>query len=100
MAVKRRNNPVQIYKPKRALVRATTGTRIAAIRFPKGYVEVKLNDGTVVKRPITHYPGIQRLSLAQRRKVHIAGGEAVDFDDAPEVYHISDFIGGTIADYE
>jgi hypothetical protein len=100
MAVKRRNSPIQIYKPQQALVRNTSGIKITAIRFPRGYVEVKLNDGTIVKRPITHYPGIKNLTIAQRKKVHVSGGEAVDFDDAPEVYHISDFIGGTISEYE
>lgn len=101
MAVKRRNNPVQIFKPKRSLVGYSTGlSKIKSVEFPKGYITVVLNDGTRVSRPIKNYPGIQRLSLKERRNVHVSGGVAVDFDAAPEVYHITDFIGGSISDYE
>lgn len=100
MAVKRRNNPVTIYKPRLALVKPGIEIEIKSVSFPRGFVRLTLNDGTVVMRPVRNYPGIARLKASQRKKYHLAGGIALDFDDSPEVYHISDFLGGTIKDYE
>jgi hypothetical protein len=100
MAVTRRNKAVVITKPKIALVKPGIDLEIKSVSFPRGYIKLVLTDGTVVLRPVKHYPGIARLKTSQRLKFHLAGGVAIDFDDAPEVYHISDFIGGAIKDFE
>lgn len=96
----KRNNPTIIHKPKKALVRYTDLPRIKSVAFPRGYIMLNLTDGSIVKRPIKNYPRIASIPINRRKRVHVSGGVAVDFDDATEVYHISDFLGGDIKDWE
>ena len=49
--------------------------------------------------PLNNFPAIKKLTLTQRKKYHIIGGEGFDFEDSDEVYHIADFIGNTAIEF-
>ncbi len=67
---------------------------IDRISFRKpGYMILGLLDKRMIYVPLTHFPGIARLSPGERRQYHIADGEIVLFPNDDEVYHIQDFLG-------
>jgi hypothetical protein len=69
--------------------------QITSLRFTKTAIILYLKDGRTLTAPLSRFPAIQQLTPQQRRKYNISGGIALDFDDAQEVYHISDFLGRT-----
>jgi hypothetical protein len=66
---------------------------IKSLKFTKVKIEILLVDGRCISAPLNKFPGIKKLSPAQKKKYHIIAGLAFDFDDSDEVYHISEFLG-------
>lgn len=68
--------------------------QIARISFRKSdYITLYLADGRIIYTPLTRFPGIDRLTAAERRYYHIADGAIILFQNDDEVYHIQDFLG-------
>ena len=67
--------------------------KIEKISFQiKGKIEVYLQDGRSIIFPISRFPSIQKLSMAQRTKWYLFGN-GFSFDDSNEVYHIEQILG-------
>ena len=67
--------------------------KIEKISFQvKGKIEVYLKDGRNIIVPISKFPSIQKLSMAQRAKWYLFGN-GFSFDDSNEVYHIEQILG-------
>lgn len=67
---------------------------IKQVEFQNGKIILKLADERIVIVPLDKFPGIKKLSTAQRKQCHIIiQGIGIFFDDDDHVYHISDFLG-------
>lgn len=67
---------------------------IKKVTFPKpGKFEVALEDGRSIMLPISRFPSLKKVPVADRKKVIILDGDAVTWEKCHEVYHIQDFFG-------
>jgi len=67
---------------------------IQSVNFKeRGRMNVVLKDGRVLSVPLSAFPPIKKLSVAQRKKFSIVNDAAVLFHEADEVYHLQDFLG-------
>lgn len=67
---------------------------IVRVSFRKeGAITLHLEDGRTLSAPLNHFPGIEQLTVDQRKHYHISDGNVVMFQDDDEVYHIQDFLG-------
>ena len=75
-----------------------TRARIKKLSFDQpGKMSLYLADGRIIIVPVSRFPGIKKLSLAQRQKWQILqGGDEGDgftFRDSDEVYHLEQILG-------
>ena len=75
-------------------IKKPTSPHISIVEFPRGKMIVYMKDGRIITAPVSMFPPIERLALAQRKKYHIVGNIGLMFDDAQTVYHISNILGG------
>jgi hypothetical protein len=67
---------------------------IKNISFPiKGKMSVALKDGRIIIVPLSKFPSIKDLNMAQRKKWYIIDGEGFSFDDCDELFHIEQVLG-------
>ncbi len=65
---------------------------IKKIEFPKrGYMTVVLTDKRSVTVPLSMFPWIKELSVAERDKWMILDGQFLTFKDTTPIYSIKDF---------
>lgn len=72
---------------------ANSKPQIKNLKFPKGKIEIFLEDGRKIMTPVSLFPSISKLSLSQRRKWQILDGIGFTFNDSDEGFHISQFLG-------
>ncbi len=65
--------------------------RLLNLRFPKGYIDLQLSDGKVLRVPIGLFPGIKKLNLRQRQQWQILDGIGFTFADSDDGFHLRDF---------
>ena len=58
-----------------------------------GKIAVYLKDGRTIIAPVKYFPGIKKLSVAQRRRYRIVNDQIIMFSGANEIYHLQDFLG-------
>ena len=58
-----------------------------------GKISISLKDGRVIIVPIKYFPGIKKLSLAERRRYRIINDQMIMFHNSNEIYHLQDFLG-------
>lgn len=67
---------------------------ISKISFSSpGRIAVYLKDGRVIIVPVKYFPGIKKLSVAQRRRYRIVNDQIIMFHNSNEIYHLQDFMG-------
>ncbi len=67
--------------------------QIYKISFPKkGKMNIHFADGRIIVVPISKFPSIKKLSVAQRKKWYLFGN-GFSFDDCNEVFHIEQIFG-------
>lgn len=65
--------------------------RLISLRFPKGYIELQLADGKLLRAPVSLFPDIKKLNLRQRQQWQILDGIGFTFADSDEGFHLRDF---------
>ncbi len=58
----------------------------------RGKIYVYLEDGRSIILPISRFPSIRKLSIAQRKKWYLFGN-GFSFDESNEVFHIEQILG-------
>jgi hypothetical protein len=58
-----------------------------------GKITVFLKDGRQIAAPLRYFPGIKKLSVADRKRYIIVNDQIIMFSEANEVYHLQDFLG-------
>jgi len=58
----------------------------------RGKMTVYLEDGRSIIVPLSNFPSIKKLSIAQRKK-WFRFGNGFSFDDSNEVFHIEQILG-------
>ncbi len=66
-------------------------SRLLNLRFPKGYIELQLADGMLLRAPVALFPDIKKLNLRQRQQWQILDGIGFTFADSDEGFHLRDF---------
>lgn len=67
---------------------------IDKIKFEqRGKMSLYLEDGRIIIVPMAFFPGIKKLSEAERKLFHIADGQIILFKNSDEVFHIEQFLG-------
>ena len=59
----------------------------------KGKLSIYLQDGRIIIVPLSFFPAIRKLSLAQRKKWQILDGVGFTFQDTDELFHLSKVLG-------
>lgn len=59
----------------------------------QGKLSLYLEDGRILSVPLSRFPGIEKLTIDQRKQYHIADGNLLLFPGDDEIYHIQDFLG-------
>jgi Protein of unknown function (DUF2442) len=72
---------------------ARTRAYIETVKFPRGRMEVYFQDGRILTIPISQFPFLQKLTLAQRRRCGFLAGDGIMWDDTTVVLHVSDLLG-------
>lgn len=67
--------------------------KIKKINFPKGKIQIFMNDGRIITCPLNKFPEIKKLSIRERKKYSNLAGFGIMFENSDSVYHISDFLG-------
>ena len=67
--------------------------KIKSVEWPVGKIQINLKDGRSIIAPLKMFPSLKKVSPEKRKKFTILDEEALLFHAAPEVYHISDFLG-------
>ena len=67
--------------------------KIKKLKFPKGKIEVYLEDGRIIVSPLKYFPSIKKLSVDQRKKWGILDGIGFDFEDCDELFHLYQILG-------
>lgn len=66
---------------------------IKSVSFPKrGKFQVDLKDGRQVVMPVSAFPSLKRVSVADRKNWYLMGN-GVTWDTCPEVIHIEQILG-------
>ena len=65
--------------------------RLTNLRFPKGYIELYLENGIVIKAPVGLFPAIKQLSRKDRQDWQILNGEGFTFRKSDEGFHLRQF---------
>ena len=65
--------------------------RLINLQFPKGYIELYLENGIVVKAPVGLFPAIKRLPVKDRLDWQILNGEGFTFLKSDEGFHLRQF---------
>jgi hypothetical protein len=65
--------------------------RLVNLKFPRGYVELYLTDGRLLRAPVRLFPGIKQLTDQQRQQWQILDGVGFTFQDTDEAFHLQQF---------
>jgi hypothetical protein len=65
--------------------------RLIDLKFPRGYIEMYLADGRVLRTPVGLFPGIKRLTERQRQQWQILDGVGFTFAATDEGFHLQQF---------
>ncbi len=65
--------------------------RLVDLKFPKGAIELYLENGIIVKAPVRLFPEIKRLSPKERQDWQILNGEGFTFNKLDEGFHLRQF---------
>ena len=67
---------------------------IKSISFSvRGRMDIHFKDGRNLVVPLSRYPSIRKMSVADRKKYTIADGQVIIWQACDEVFHIQDFLG-------
>ena len=66
-------------------------TKLINLKFPKGFVELYLSDGRMMKVPLNLFPDIKNLSDNDRKHWQILDGEGFTFKNSNEGFHLRQF---------
>lgn len=65
--------------------------RLVNLRFPKGYIELYLENNMIVKVPVGLFPDIKKLPAKDRDDWQILDGVGFTFKKSDEGFHLRQF---------
>lgn len=65
--------------------------RLVNLKFPKGYIELYLENGLIVKAPVRLFPEIQKLPAKDRQDWQILDGVGFTFQKSDAGFHLRQF---------
>lgn len=66
---------------------------IKRIEFSKGKIGFILKDGREIYMPVSFFPSIKKLSMAERKDWYVTDGEMFSFENCNEVFHLEQVLG-------
>lgn len=67
---------------------------ISKIKFDTpGKIAIHFEDGRVLTIPVSYFPELKKLSVAERKKYTIVDDRTILFKNVDTVYHLEDFVG-------